>query len=82
MQAEKKINSYQTMIGHGPHVLCPTCESQIHFVTTTAGKKMPCQLQLEYGDGKKTLVTNSGRTVVKAAQNMLGYQPHWGFCKR
>ncbi len=82
MIAEKKINSYQTMIGHGPHVLCPHCESQIHFVTTTAGKKMPCQLQLEYGDGKKTLVTNSGRTLVKAAGDMLGYQPHWGFCKR
>ncbi len=83
MQAEARtINSYQTRLGHGPHVLCPTCGSQIHFIKTVNGKQMPCQLTLEYGDERKTLVTNSGRTVRKAGRDVIGYQPHWGFCKR
>jgi hypothetical protein len=89
MQAEARIiTAYQTMIGHGPHVLCPVCGSQIHFIKTAPGKNseggklMPCQLELEYGDERKTLVTNSGRTVRKAGRDVIGYQPHWGFCKR
>jgi len=70
------------MIGQRPHVVCPICGQQVHFVTTIAGKQMPCQIALEYGDGKKTLVTHTGRTVRKAAADVLGFQPHWGFCKR
>jgi hypothetical protein len=83
MQAKARIiTAYQTGLGHGPHVLCPVCGKQIHFIKTTAGKQMPCQLELEYGDERKTLVTNSGRTVRKAGRDVIGYQPHWGFCKR
>jgi len=81
-EGQRNITAYQARIGNGPHVLCPVCSSQIHFVRTTAGKQMPCQLDLECGDGKKTLVTHSGRTVCKAGSDVFGYQPHWGFCKR
>jgi len=79
---EKTITAYQTRVGQGAHVLCPKCSQQIHFVTTLKGKKMPVQLQLEYGNGRKTLVTHSGKTLAKAADDIVGFQPHWGFCKR
>jgi hypothetical protein len=69
-----------TLLGPGPYVHCPACGKQIHFITTTAGKKMPCEMELRPGDGRMTLVTHDGRTIRKAGAEISGYEPHWGYC--
>jgi len=59
---------------------CPDCGKAIHYVRTVAGKLMPCELVLDCGDGKKTLVTHSGATIRRAGEERFGYEPHWGKC--
>lgn len=78
----RPFTAYQTRIGHGPHVLCPKCGKQIHFIKTKNCRMMPCEMELKRGDGRMTLVTNSGVTTRKAPDCVYGYEPHWGFCKR
>ncbi len=62
-------------------VVCPVCGKMIHFVTTLAAKKMPCELELMRGDGVKTLITHYGQTFRKAGEEVYGYEPHFGYCK-
>ena len=69
------------LVGYAPHVLCPYCGKQIHFVRTVKGGRMPCEPELVEGDGVKTLVTNGGVTVRRAPAGVWGYEPHWGFCR-
>jgi hypothetical protein len=62
-------------------VRCPHCGRAMHFVRTVKGGRMPCEMELVQGDGAKTLVTPAGVTVRKAAADVWGYEPHWGFCR-
>jgi hypothetical protein len=80
--AAARPNGVIMLVGTGPYVLCPTCHKQIHFVKTTAGKNMPCELNLKPGDSRVTLVTHDGRTVRRAGPSVTGYEPHWGYCER
>lgn len=61
--------------------VCPYCGKRVRFVRTVKGKMMPCELDEQQGDGKMTLVTQSGVTVRKAGAEVSGYEPHWGFCR-
>ncbi len=63
-------------------VVCPECGKMIHFVTTLAGKKMPCEFELRRGDGVRTLVTHYGQTIRKAGEEVYGYEPHFGYCRK
>lgn len=62
-------------------VRCPHCNRPIHFIRTTKGGRMPCEMELVQGDGVKTLVTPSGATFRKAPAEVWGYEPHWGYCR-
>jgi hypothetical protein len=63
-------------------VVCPVCGKMIHFVTTLAGRKMPCEFELRRGDGVRTLVTHYGQTIRKAGEEVYGYEPHFGNCRK
>jgi hypothetical protein len=66
--------------GYGPHVVCPKCGKQIHFVRTERGNKMPCELELKQGDGRMTLIDHNGVMHRKASAKVHGYEPHFGHC--
>lgn len=80
LQDSRKPAPVTMLVGYGPHVVCPHCRKQIHFMQTVKGAQMPCELDLVQGNGVKTLVTNRGVTVRKASPDVFGYEPHWGFC--
>jgi len=68
------------LTGSGPYSVCPQCHKQVHFVKTVRGKLMPCEMELRRGDGRMTLVTHAGVTVRKAGIEIVGWEPHWGYC--
>lgn len=76
--AQKK---FRRLDGVAVGVRCPYCHKPIHFVKTTHGRQMPCEMDLLQGDGVKTLVSSSGVTTRKAGPEVWGYEPHWAFCK-
>ncbi len=80
-QAIVKRRATGVMLGHYPYHYCGLCGKQIHWITTARWKKMPCELQLQQGNGKMTLVTNDGRVIVKAGPDVCGYEPHFGHCE-
>ncbi len=63
-------------------LVCPECGKMIHFMTTIAGRKMPCELELRRGDGVRTLITHYGQTFRKAGEEVYGYEPHFGNCRK
>ena len=60
---------------------CRQCGREIVFVASAkSGRKIPCDPPLDYGDGKKTLVTLRGEMIPKAGPHVLGREPHFGTC--
>lgn len=73
---------------------CRHCHAPIVYVEMAAtGKLMPCDTAQRYGDGERSLVIRFprggpgrrgqqivGRVVVKAGDDVLGLEPHWGTC--
>lgn len=60
---------------------CASCGRRIVWVRMPkTGRLMPCDQQLEYGDGRKTLVTHDGGVIAKAGAHVVGRQPHFGTC--
>lgn len=82
MQGKLVIPAPNVVLGYGPFTYCEKCGRQIHFVRTVKGKKMPCDLELVQGDGRKTLITHAGVTHAKAEDDVWGYEPHFGSCGR
>jgi len=69
------------LAGTGPHVVCPICGKQIHFMPTEHGRQMPCELELRRGNGRMTLIDHKGITHRKASATVKGYEPHFGHCR-
>ena len=61
---------------------CKRCGAEIIFIRSAKNpwKKIPCDPRLDYGDGARTLVTPKGRMIVKASEDVLGREPHFGTC--
>ena len=68
---------------------CRGCGAHIVWVTTTAGRSMPCDaVMVSYRpaqDGKDKIVTIngavvSGNIVSSADATDIGYRPHWATC--
>ena len=82
-----RYQSYEQPRPKPPH--CKRCGSRIAWVQAmkkhgsgyARGGRIPCEPQLEYGDGEKTLVTHDGIVVPKAPRHVLGREPHFGNCK-
>lgn len=71
---------------------CKACGKPIVFITTVAGKKMPCDAMVRAyepdADGPDTIITKDGQTVrgrvlaPAADGGKLGRIPHWASCPR
>jgi hypothetical protein len=69
---------------------CKACGKPIVFITTVAGKKMPCDAMVRAyepdADGPDTIITKDGQTVrgrvlaPAADGGKLGRIPHWASC--
>ncbi len=63
---------------------CNGCGQDIHFIQTTAGKWMPCEVEEIWGnelpDGHDTLVTEEGNVLKAPPDTERGYEPHWKYC--
>ena len=69
---------------------CVACGKPIVFITTVAGKKMPCDAMVRAyepdADGPDTIITKDGQTVrgrvlaPAADGGKLGRIPHWASC--
>lgn len=66
---------------------CQVCGARIIWVVSAKNpdKRIPCQPEWEYGDGKKTLIALDERMrgimIVKAGPEVRGRQPHFGHCR-
>lgn len=63
-------------------MICRGCFAEIHFIRMESGKMMPCDWEIQYGDGKVTLVTHDGKMTVKAGAEVQGYVPHFATCPK
>lgn len=71
-----------------PKPECAKCGREIVFIEMDAtGKLMPCDPVQVYGDGRRSLVVRFergkqivGRVIVKATEDVFGFEPHWGTC--
>ena len=69
---------------------CKACGKPIVFITTVAGKKMPCDAMMRAyepdADGPDTIITKDGQTVRgrvlahASGGGNLGRIPHWANC--
>jgi len=80
LEADRDQRRQQAFRGVLVKTVCPVCGKMIHFVTTLAGKQMPCELEIRRGDRVRTLVTHYGQTFRKAGDDVYGYEPHFGNC--
>ncbi len=82
LEADRDKRRAENFRGVLVKVECPECGKMIHFVTTLAGKQMPCEFELRRGDGVRTLITHYGQTWRKAGEEVYGYEPHFGNCRK
>lgn len=72
---------------------CLDCGAPLVFIVMESGKKMPCDPDQVYSDGRRHLVvretvgeaTRGGervvsRLVTRAPEGTVGFQPHFGTC--
>ena len=60
---------------------CQQCGAEILFIRSAkSGKKIPVDPEMDYGDGKRTLVTPKGHMIVEAGEDIVGREPHFGTC--
>ena len=66
--------------------VCKGCGNHIIWVTTVAGKSMPCDPELvtvkDEDHGNFTLVFESGLVARRCSMGSQGYVPHWASCPK